>query len=53
MVVQGRKQLGDLKFTEEQKRKDFTETLDKMEKLLKDVDGLIKMDMKEGTQKKR
>lgn len=39
MVVQGRKQLTDLKFTDEAKRKDFGENLDKMEVLLKEIDG--------------
>ena len=42
MAVQGRKQLIELKFTDEAKRKDFGETLDKMETMLKEIDGQIK-----------
>lgn len=44
-VAQGRKQLGDLKFTDEAKKKDFGETIDKLEKLLKEVEGLIKTEI--------
>ena len=46
MVVEGRKQLADLKFTDEEKRKDFTETLDKMDKMLKEMDVQLKTDVK-------
>jgi hypothetical protein len=42
MAVQGRKQLTELKFTDEAKRKDFGNTLDKMETMLKEVDGQVK-----------
>jgi hypothetical protein len=46
MVVQGRKQLGELKFTDEEKKKDFGETLDKMDTMLKEIEGLIKVEVK-------
>ncbi len=46
MVVQGRKQLGELKFTDEVKKKDFGETLDKMDTMLKEIEGLIKVEVK-------
>ncbi len=46
MAVSGRKQLGDLKFTDEAKRKDFGDTLDKLDTLLKDLDTQLKTEPK-------
>ncbi|MEI6233835.1 MAG: hypothetical protein WCT04_12325 [Planctomycetota bacterium] len=45
MVGEGRKQLGELKYTDEEKRKDFGDTLNKMEKMLKDIEGLVKIEV--------
>ncbi len=44
MSAQGRKQLTELKFTDEAKKKDFAETLDKMDKLLKEIEALTKLE---------
>ena len=44
-AVDGRKQLTDLKFTEAEKRKDFTETLDMIDKLMKDIEPLLKIEI--------
>lgn len=50
-AVEGRKQLETLKFTDEEKRKDFTETLDKIDKLLKEIEPLIKTETKAADKK--
>jgi hypothetical protein len=43
-VQQGRKQVGELKFTDDTKKKDFGGTLDSLDKLLKEVEGVIKIE---------
>ncbi|HLX60394.1 MAG TPA: hypothetical protein VKX17_03835 [Planctomycetota bacterium] len=44
-VTAGKKQLADLKFTEDEKKKDFADTVEKLEKLLKEIEPLSKIDV--------
>lgn len=52
-AVEGRKQITTLKFTDEDKRKEFTDTLDKIDAMLKEIEPLTKIESTKAPEKKK